>query len=598
MKILGIHDGHNASAAILINGEIVAAVSEERFSRAKNDWTYPHKAIEYCLKKAGINPSELDKVAIASLNSSPILQRINRPATYSVFDWLREQNEHWKPVLLENKPSDFYSRIQKEKKFQRQTYYDLSSILQENIIIDNSSEKFREIRKSHVAKHLGINAEKITFINHHACHAYYAYYASPIREEKVLILTADGFGDEENATIYLSSKDGLIQKFKTDKANLGRIYRYITLLMGMKVGEHEYKVMGLAPFAKDKYSQPVLDIFRKTLYIDGIEWRYHEKPKDHYFHFKEALEGYRFDNLAGGLQRYSEELLSHWIKNALKQFGCNKAVFSGGVAMNVKANKIMAETEGLDFFYVPPSGGDESLSIGATYYEAEQIIQNNQLSFNYIKPLKHAYLGPEFSDEEISRCLADKNIFEKYKVAKNSSPEILAGFLVDNKIIARCVGRMEFGDRALGNRSILANPKDWNNVRQINDQIKYRDFWMPFTPSMLAERADDYIINPKKLSAPFMTIAFDSTELSKRQLPAVIHPADYTTRPQMVEKEINPGYYDIIKAFERKTGFGCILNTSFNLHGEPIVCSPEDAIHTFENSELDMMQLGNFLIQR
>ena len=468
--------------------------------------------------------------------------------------------------------------------------------MKDGIIMNDDFSKFREIRKNMVIKHLGVDDNKVSFVNHHTCHAYYAYYASPIREDNVLIVTVDGFGDVENATIFLSTKEGLIEKYRTNQANIGRLYRYMTVLLGMKLLEHEYKVMGLAPYAREKYLKPVLDIFKKTMKIDGINWVYDYKPKDIYFYFQDALKGHRFDNIAGGLQRYTEELIVQWVKNSMKEFNCNKLVFSGGVAMNVKVNKCISQIDNLDYFFVPPSGGDESLSMGAVYYEAENMLRNYNLE--EIKCLNDAYLGPEFSDEEVKKVLEDKKIFSKYKIIENPSPDTIADFLVRGKIIGRCWGRMEFGARSLGNRSIMANPSKWENVGIINNKIKFRDFWMPFTPSILNSRANDYLENPKNLSAPFMTIAFDTKELAKEHIPAAIHPADFTVRPQIIDRKANPEYYDIIKAFENKTGIGVILNTSLNLHGEPIVCSPEDAVYTFENSQLDMVLIGKYLIMR
>jgi carbamoyltransferase len=183
----------------------------------------------------------------------------------------------------------------------------------------------------------------------------------------------------------------------------------------------------------------------------------------------------------------------------------------------------------------------------------------------------------------------------RFKILPSPSRDWIVASLISDKIIAHMKGRMEFGQRALGNRSILANPSNPMNIQKINRKIKFRDFWMPFTPTILAEREGDYLENPKKLRSPFMTMAFDSKELARRELISALHPADYTVRPQVLKKEDNPRYYDLIKSFEKKTNIGGLLNTSLNLHGEPMVCSPEDAIHTFLNSELDILLFDNFL---
>jgi len=600
MKVLGIYDGHCASAALLVDGKIVSAVSEERFTRQKNDFCYPKRSIDSCLMQAGISPNELDSVAFVTVNAPPILARIKKYCSFTIKDSIREQNEHWKPVLVEGKKSDFFQRIQQDPRFRDlQTNYDFSQLMKDGVIHKDDIGRFREIRKATAANHLDIPEGKIHFIDHHRCHAYYAYYASPFRKNNMLVLTLDGFGDGANATISLSTEDGLVEQFRTDQANIGRIYRFMTLLLGMKLAEHEYKVMGLAPYAKEKHMQPVLDEFRKTLKVEGLEWKYDHKPRDHFFHYKEALEGQRFDNIAGGLQAYTEELVTAWVRNAMEKFNANTLVLSGGVAMNVKANGKLAKMEGLDSFFVPLSPADESNAIGAAYYEADRLLrEQGGEPQSVLQPISNAYLGPDFSDNEVKQALEMHGMFDKYGVEEGPGPERLAGLLAKNYIIGRCCARMEFGARALGNRSIMANPSQWENVKKINDQIKFRDFWMPFTPSILAERADDYIQNPKGLSAPFMTIAFDGTELAKKELVAAIHPADFTVRPQALKREDNPEYYDIIKAFEKKTGIGGILNTSLNLHGKPIVCSPEDAIDLFENSELDMILIGKYLISR
>ena len=209
----------------------------------------------------------------------------------------------------------------------------------------------------------------------------------------------------------------------------------------------------------------------------------------------------------------------------------------------------------------------------------------------------HDYHGPPI-DDSLNNIIHKLNLEKDFVIKNNISNLEIAEFLKNDLIIGRCNGRAEFGPRALGNRSILANPSNIKNVTKINNKIKYRDFWMPFTPSILLERVSDYIKNPKNLPSPFMTIAFDSTELARKDLVAAIHPADYTIRPQFVDKQSNPGYYDLIKKFEGLTGIGGLLNTSMNLHGEPIVTNSSDAIHTLINSELDILVINKTAIIR
>ena len=211
-------------------------------------------------------------------------------------------------------------------------------------------------------------------------------------------------------------------------------------------------------------------------------------------------------------------------------------------------------------------------------------------------PLTNIYLGPKYNKKQIKNAV--EKFKDKYFIQKNVSIKDVAEFLAEGYVIARFDGRMEFGARALGNRSILGNPSKMEVVKKINSQVKSRDFWMPFTATILDTRVIDYIKNPKGISCPFMTIAFDSTDLAREHLKAAMHPYDYTVRPQILFKKNNPGYYQLIKEFENITGIGSLLNTSFNLHGDPVVCSPQDALHTFENSKLDMLFIGEMLIKR
>jgi carbamoyltransferase len=361
----------------------------------------------------------------------------------------------------------------------------------------------------------------------------------------------------------------------------------------MKMSEHEYKVMGMAPYAKDEIMAEPYAVYAETLQNDGLDFKYKVKPKDSYFHFKERFDSCRFDGIAKAIQVRTEELLVKWIENAIDHTGIGNLVFSGGVAMNVKANKRIGEMEKVEDFFVPPSGGDESTAIGAAYLMIAEKLGENEIS-----PISSAYLGHEFGESDVKEALKTANASDSCDIKEKVTSKELAEILAGGGIIARLYGRMEFGARALGNRSILANPKDFDVVRVINEMIKRRDFWMPFTPSILKEREHDYIVNPRNYPAPFMTVGFDSTPLARDELRAAIHPYDFTVRPQLVEKEINPGYWELIKEFEKITGVGAVLNTSFNLHGEPIVASPSDALKTFFDSGLNNLLLNDTLVQK
>jgi len=591
MIVLGINENHNATAAIIKDGEVLYAASEERITRLKNDVGYPFQTIEHALRETGLAALDIDYVAYTTASPlNPIDFKIKRITTFKISDYVREMHEYWKPLLLENKPSSFWDNIVKEARFQgiKNQYYDFN-------FLDKTPKKqwgdsFNRERIRLTTEQLGIAPEKIVFQNHHLCHASFAYHASGINKAKpAAVVTADGWGDGENATIWLA-KDGKLEKVHgTAMCNLARIYRYITLLLGMKPFEHEYKVMGLAPYAKDYIMEPAYTIFKETLVVDGIDFKWHNKPSDLYFYFREKLEGMRFDGIAAGLQKWTDELVVEWMTNILERLRVDSLAYSGGLSMNVKTNQAIAGIPRLKHFFVPPSGGDESTAIGVAYSICTQ-------QGIVTKPLAHGYLGYELSDIEIKTLIEKYQIKQSYKVIDNVSTDEIVELLTHNKIIARCVGKMEFGARALGNRSILCNPSHYDNVGLINEKIKFRDFWMPFTPSILDYRADDYLVNPKHISSPYMTIAFDTTPLAREHLAAAIHPADFTARPQIVTQDANAEYYGLIKKFEEKTGIGALLNTSLNLHGEPIVRNAEDAWHTFTNSGLDALLLNKTLI--
>ena len=593
MNILGINEGHMSSACLIKDGVLVAAVCEERFTRNKNEQGYPERAIEYCLKEGKITNNEIDCVATATKELQAVLEATQRYRRFTISDYIKENNEYWKPKLLENKEVNYFDLFPELPN----NYYDFSFLKEETdseqsyITNKKWSELFQKERVKNLRRQLNISEDKIFFVDHHTGHAHYAYFMSPYRKN-VLILTADAWGDGCNCSIWVGNENNLELHHKSANNTLARIYRSMTLLLGMKPNEHEYKVMGLAPYATEYYSRKPYEVFKDTLYVDGIDFEYKQKPKDNYFWFKERLKDCRFDGIAGGLQRFIEEMMTEWAKNTLNHFGLDTLVLSGGLALNIKANKLISELNNVHKFFVPSAGGDESQSIGSALYLFNKLDKKNKFEL----PL-HDYHGPPI-DDSLNNIIHKLNLEKDFVIKNNISNLEIAEFLKNDLIIGRCNGRAEFGPRALGNRSILANPSNIKNVTKINNKIKYRDFWMPFTPSILSERASDYIKNPKNLPSPFMTIAFDSTELARKDLVAAMHPADYTIRPQFVDKQSNPGYYDLIKKFEGLTGIGGLLNTSMNLHGEPIVTNSSDAIHTLINSELDVLVINKTAIIR
>ena len=408
MIILGINEDHNATIAIIKDGRVIYAASEERITRLKNDVGYPYQTIDNALREIGLHGSDIDYVVytLTSLQN-PLQFKIKKISTFKIADYIREMHEHWKPLLIDKKPSHFWETIIKEPRFEniKNQYYNFDFI--KTAPADKWGELFNEERIRLIRGQIGIAREKIIFQNHHFCHASFAYHASQINTTRsVAVVTADGWGDGENATIWLV-KDGLWAKVHgTALCNLARVYRYITLLLGMKPFEHEYKVMGLAPYAKDYILEPAYKVFKDTLMVDGLDFKWRNKPQDMYFYFRDKLEGMRFDGIAAGLQKWCEELVVEWINNILGHLKVDSLVYSGGLSMNVKINQAIAEIPGIKHFFVPPSGGDESTPIGAAY---SICVQQGVPTY----PLDNGYLGYSLLDSEV------EELIKKYKIRRN-----------------------------------------------------------------------------------------------------------------------------------------------------------------------------------
>lgn len=594
--ILGLQEAHDASVCVMVGGRVVAAAQEERFTGLKGDYGLPRHAIDACLRKAGLDRKDIDEVALASHAWNPVLTKIKRNANFSVDDWVKEQRDYWYPRLFEGKEVNYYDLYKDRPDFSYDNSYPMDGLL-DGYMDPREMKEMARVRKEAVAGFLGIDSAKVRTITHEECHAYYAYFASPLRGE-VLCLTAEGIGDYSNGTVSRFDEVGRRELAHTKENHLGHIYQYMTLMLGMKPAQHEYKVMGLAPYANDHEVAKSYKVFEKILKVDGLNIIFDQKPRDLYFHFRDALEGHRFDGIAGAVQQWLEEILMRWVSAAVAQTGLSRVVMAGGVAQNIKAMKRLVELAGVDDLFICPAAGDTSLPIGACYYAMHEYIVANNLSFDLLEPLQDMYLGPVFGDSDRAKAIDESKAAERYRITPNMSPDRIAAVLASGKVVGRSAGGMEFGLRALGNRSILADPRDPATLRKINSAIKFRDFWMPFTPTVLAERAADYLANPKSVHSPFMTMAFDTQPQAKSDLIAALHPADLTARPQVLEHSVNPDYYDIIKAFERRTGVGGILNTSFNLHGDPIALGPKEAIYTLDNSELDALLIGDCMLSR
>ena len=588
MIILGIHDGHNCGASLFRDGKMLIAISEEKISRKKNEYGYPEKSINKCLKSLNIKTSQIDSVAVSTKFLPPKYFMVKRNTSFKIKDYLKEQNKYWYPKIYQNKKVSYLSLFKDKVLSSKKFLYDKKFFKNEDDVLG-----MQKARKNLISKKLNIDSNKIEFFDHHECHAYYGYYGSGFKNEKVTVVTCDGGGDNSNATIWVSTKKNkLIEKYRTNHGNIGRIYRYITLALGMKPTEHEFKVMGMAGYGVENtnFYDESLMVFQKTLNVDGIKLKYKFKPKDNFFYFKRKLDGLRFDTIAVALQKFTENLLLKWFRNISIKFRCKNFVFSGGVAQNIKATKLILDSNSVDSIFIPPGPGDESLSIGAVYCKLSRLgIRKNKIT-NMINP----YVGISFDKKNLEFLKKVKNI----KISKTSNKKI-AELIAKGEVVARfSMEKNEFGPRALGNRSILADPRKADILNVINKKIKVRDFWMPFAPSVIDKDLNKFFQITKRHKPYFMTIACDTTKIGKKTIPAAVHPFDKTGRPQLVTKKSNENYYNLINEFKKITGVGVLLNTSFNLHGEPIVFSPRDAIKTLKKSGLKYLFLGNYLIEK
>ena len=567
--ILGIHYGHDGGVAIVQNGKVVAAINEERMRNIKHYNGIPSFSLNEIFKISKIHPSEIDAIAIVGISD---MTKFSESSAFPIYAHLYYT---WNPITLNPKTASSFT---------------------------SHNYRFRDIDEiKTILTEIGVQIKEILFVEHHLGHAAGAYYLSQWNlDEKVLIFTADAAGDGLSSTVSIGHK-GEIERVKDSESTYYHSLGYsffgeITNYLGMVEGDHEYKVMGLAPYGKSSYC---LDKIKKIIDIDSsnpLKFKNNMNCLKPSFEIElgKILRGQRFDNVAAAAQEWLEILKEKWVKSAIAKTGIHKIACAGGNFLNVKANQKLLALEEVDDAFFCPASGDEGLAVGAAligYYEMSMMSGKKPENI----PLKDTYLGSSFSNEEIEESLKKHSLLEKAEYIDDIDETVGELLTKDSNIVARFSGKMEWGPRGLGNRSILANPSDYGVIRKINHAIKMRDFWMPFGPSILESRMRDYVVNP--INAPYMILAFDTTE-KRSEISAAIHPYDLTCRPQTVIAEYNPGYEKVLKSFEAKTGIGAILNTSFNIHGKPIVWSPDIAIGTFNNSELDAVAIGNYLLKK
>jgi carbamoyltransferase len=559
VTVLGIHDGHDSGAALIRNGRVLAAVAEERLVKIKHYSGTPENAIKQVFKISGVHPSEVDIISIASLNRA-YAPNAEEPFKLKVFELIS-------PLVASHSFSNFYVNILSKQRSAKHLF-----------------KIFNE---------LGLKDIEVDFVEHHEAHAWSAYQSCPWDE--ALVLTSDGAGDGLSSTVNIG-RNGSIERIasSTYYDSIGNaFYSEITAYLGMKRWDHEFKTMGLAPYGKPEYCKDVMEKIVRLNPNNGLEFQNISGACNRQVQkkLKKLLDGQRFDNIAAAAQQHLEELLCAWVSNAIKATGINKVAFAGGVMLNVKASKFIYEMPEVEDVFTYPAADDSGMPVGAalkTYYD---YCKRDGIKPEKV-PITDVYYGSNVFNEDVEAAL--KNSSWKADFYDDISGAV-GEQLAKGKVIAWCNGRMEYGPRALGCRSIIADARDPDVRRKLNMQVKMRDWFMPFAPSMLDERKQDYLIDPRR--APYMTMAFDTTE-NWRDIEAGTHPQDRTARPHTVDKEWNPGYWKVIKSFEEITGIGAVLNTSFNLHGYPNVCNPEQAIWTLDNSGLDGLAVGNYLILR
>lgn len=585
-SILGISAFyHDSAAALIVDGKIVAAAQEERFSRKKHDPAFPSQAIEYCLAEAGLSPSQIDYVGYYD---KPLL----------TFDRLLQTYLAYSPQGLRS----FATAIPQWLTQKLQTRKVLRKGLQ------------GEFKKQFV------------FTEHHESHAASAFFPSPF--EEAAVLTIDGVGEWATATVGVGrgQQIELIQELRFPHS-LGLLYSAFTYYCGFKVNSGEYKLMGLAPYGEpteaDKIRQHLMDIkedgsFRMDMsyfnYCQGLTMtskKFHRlfggpprKP--------ESEITQREMNLAASVQKVTEEIVLKMGGHARERTGLKNLCLAGGVALNCVANGKLLKSNIFDKIWIQPAAGDAGGALGTALFIWHQLLKNPR-KIDPVLPQSGSALGPIFSDGEIVKVLNSHGA--KFKLAEDEASlcKLTAAYLADGKVVGWMQGRMEFGPRALGNRSILGDPRNSTMQKQLNLKIKYRESFRPFAPVVLEERVEDYFELTPEQGNPYMLVVANVQPARRNQsshneltgiellneirsdIPAVTH-VDYSARVQTVDSQRNQLFHQLLTEFDTQTGCPVLINTSFNVRGEPIVCTPEEAYNCFMKTEMDVLVVGKAIL--
>lgn len=575
MVILGITDGQTSGAAIVVDGRITAAVNEERLVRMKQARGFPRTSIKAVMQMAGVNPLDVDGVAVAQRN----MEFRNEVAAWN--GWFEEREGLGDSHNLFFNVASKFSRLANDVPALKSLYYKMRQPL------------YRERRamiEKIMREEFSIECP-VEFLNHHLTHAASAYYSAPFSD--ALVITMDGGGDGSSSHVY-QGQNGKLKNLGSIASydSVGNYYAYVTAICGFKAKKHEGKITGLAAHGKPIHYEM---LNRLIACEDG---RTINKGK---VLFKSAIKklkqelgpSFRHEDLAASIQKLSEDITRDYVRHWMQKTKSSNLALAGGLFANVRINQEVHELPEVEGMFVHPGMSDEGLAVGAALG-----MWANHVNQQGAKPqwelIQNVYLGWEYRDTEI------QDEIERMGFAYQRLDEIekeIASLLAQGYVVARYNGRMEYGPRSLGNRSILYHPCD----RTVNDWLNknlVRTEFMPFAPSTLAEYADQCFLNVKGAfdSARFMTVTFQCTEWMKETCPGVVH-IDGTARPQLVRKGDNESYYKIIEEFYKLTGLPSVINTSFNMHEEPIVCSPNDALRAFDQGHLDYLAIGNYLVK-
>ncbi|MFH1380064.1 MAG: carbamoyltransferase [bacterium] len=547
---------HDSSACLIKNGEIVAFAEEERFNREKHTKIFPEYSIEYCLSEAGIDIKQVEYVGFFWKPWKGIFQRIWK--LFKSYDF----NDSRFGIYARNYFAMMLVPLALRRKY-------------------GFRGKFR-------------------FISHHETHITAAYYLSPFNDTAILSIDGTGENDTVVSGIIENNNYRTLSK-STFPDSLGYFYGAITEFLGFKMNADEGRVMGLSSYGKPVFS----DALKALISVDKhgilkVDTRFFNfnttKPLFHWKH-KEGVECKRdpnesinnaHENLASSAQKVFEDTLLDIIKYIRKETSTKNLCLNGGVFLNCVANSRIVKESGFENIFIFPIPNDAGTSIGAAYHIHHGILKSKDRHI-----LKHIYLGPKYSDDSIEKILIKYKL--KYQKAGDASKKV-AGYLADNKIVGWFQGAMEGGPRALGNRSILASPINGNMKDVLNAKVKHRESFRPFAPAVLFERRDDYF-EMEGMESPYMLFALPVKEECKSRIPAVVH-VDGTARIQTVKYSDNPLFYSLIKEFSEITGVPVVLNTSFNVKGEPIVCSPEDAVKCYMSTNIDVLCIGGYIIEK